>query len=211
MDNNNSRINSTYHSDFEMYCMYFLKTIKLWFLKNFLHLDFTGRYHEKNQDFNGYEGCYPVKNFLKRLNISEKDSILDIGCGKGLFLYYAKDFKFSKIDGIEYSKEIVDIANENLKNIDDERIHVYNCDARDFQSYDDYGFFFINNPFSKEIMSNVVDKLVKSQKEKTRKITVLYQFPFNKDLFINKGFKLEHDGFPNSILVLEDSKCSFLK
>lgn len=189
--------------DMLMYLRFYKKNLKLRFLKKFKNLDFEGRFYEKNPLFNGYEGCYSVSGILKKLNISENDSILDIGCGKGLFLYYAKKFKFNKIDGVEYSKELFDIAKENIKKINDERMNIFNSDARDFKNYAGYNFFFLCNPFSKEIMEVVISQILKTYETNKRKITVYYQFPFLKDLFINNGFKLKYGTFLHGVFVLE--------
>lgn len=189
--------------DSMMYIRFYKKNLRLRFLKKFFDLDFEGRFKEKNPLFNGYEGCYPVGGILRKLKISKNDSILDIGCGKGLFLYYARKFKFKKVDGVEYSKELFEIATENVKKIGDSRIHLLNCDARDFENYADYNFFFLCNPFSKEVMEVVISKILESYESNNRKITVYYQFPFFKDLFADNGFKPKLCTFLHGVFVLE--------
>ena len=138
---------------------------------------------------------------LKKLNITSNDRILDIGCGKGLCLYYSSMFDFERIDGIEYSKKLTQIAKHNARLLNDRRIHIYNCDARNFKHYEEYNYFFINNPFSSEIMEQVVLAMIDSIKRRRRKITVLYQFPFSLDVFEKYNFEIIYDKFPNSILV----------
>src|SRR4051794_37242946 len=43
---------------------------------------------------------------LKDLHINKQDTILDIGCGKGSAMLAMLKFPFSRVDGIELSKEI---------------------------------------------------------------------------------------------------------
>lgn len=188
-------------SDYLMYIKYYKKNLFLWGLKKLKKLDYTGRIENPDIRFRGYEGCYPVSRLLKRFDISENDTILDIGCGKGLFLYYALNFPFSKIDGIEYSEALVKIANVNKSILSNSRINIYCCDARKFLNYSEYNYFFINNPFSRAITKEVVELILKSYELRKRDITVLYQFAFNKDLFTSKGFKIVYDQFPNTILT----------
>ncbi|MBU5486743.1 class I SAM-dependent methyltransferase [Clostridium sp. MSJ-8] len=189
--------------DFWMYYQYFLKTKYLKILKDIKGLDYLGRIENKdNTECKGYEGCYPIKRILKKLDIKDTDAVLDIGCGKGLFLYYASKFKFSKIVGIDYSDELIKIAQDNLNLISDERIKVLLCDARTFSDFDKYNYFFLNNPFSKNIMEYIAKQIKLSYKLNPRKICVIYQFPFNKQIFIDHGFGVVYDKFPNSILIL---------
>ena len=188
-------------SDTLMYLQYYKKTAYLELLKACKGLDYTGRIESHNSSFRGYEGCYPIKGLLKKLNISPEDRILDIGCGKGLSLYYSSMFCFERIDGIEYSKKLTQIAKHNARILKDKRIHIYNCDARKFNHYDQYNYFFINNPFSAEIMEQVVRDIVDSFSVKQRKIIVLYQFPFSIEVFKKYKFEVLYEKFPNSILT----------
>lgn len=188
-------------SDTLMYLQYYKKTAYLEFLKVFKGLDYTGRIESHISSLRGYEGCYPIKGLLKKMNIRSSDRILDIGCGKGLSLYYSSMFDFERIDGIECSTKLTHIAKQNAKILKDSRIHIYNCDARNFKHYDQYNYFFINNPFSAEIMEQVVLLIKNSYSVRRRRIIVFYQFPFSIDEFTKHGFKIIYESFPNSILT----------
>ena len=50
---------------------------------------------------------------LKRFPVSEKDAILDMGCGKGKAMYLMSRFPFGKISGYDLSEELVHIANQS--------------------------------------------------------------------------------------------------
>ena len=188
-------------SDTLMYLQYYRKTIYLEFLKICKGLDFTGRIDSQSLSFRGYEGCYPIKKIFKKMNITNNDMILDIGCGKGLSLYYSAFFSFKRIDGIDFSEELTYIAKRNAMILRDERIHLYHCDARTFKHYSRYKYFFINNPFSAEIMEEVVLEIIKSYSINKRKIIVLYQFPFSINVFTDNGFEIMHEKNPNAILT----------
>lgn len=190
-------------SDGVLYIKYYLKTVKLKRLFKKKGLDFTGRIEDANKDLRGYEGCYNINGILRKLDINSKDKILDIGCGKGLFLWYASKFDFGVIDGLEYSQEFYDIAKTNLAIMNNPKITVYHDDARSFASYDQYNYFFLNNPFSASIMREVLEKILDSKKSNNRPIVIIYQFPFSKDLFLEKGFEIKYEKFPNIVLTLE--------
>ena len=190
-------------SDSMLYLQYFMKKAKLKRLLRKNGLDFTGRIEDSNNDFRGYEGCYDINKILQKMNINSTDKILDVGCGKGLFLWYATKYKFSQIDGLEYSEELCKIAQNNLKIINDSRLNVINQDAREFSKYENYNYFFFNNPFSANIMFDVVKKILNSLKTNPRKIVIIYQFPFSKSVFVENGFKIKYEKFPNMVLTLE--------
>lgn len=196
-------------TDSLMYLRYFKKVAYLAALKAFTGLDFTGRTENVEAGLNGYEGCYPLNALLRNLKITEVDSIIDIGCGKGLFLYYALRFQFGRIDGLEYSEELVHTAKRNAGLMSDHRLHIYHQDAREYSDYDRYNYFFINNPFDAEIMESVIRKLKKSYLSNKRKITVIYQFPFRLDLFCAHGFSIVYNKFPDAILTFDQS-CATL-
>lgn len=185
-------------NDLGMYFKYLKKCIRLSFLNAFKGIDFKGRIKDMNPMLRGYEGCYPVNKILKQLDIKECDSIMDIGCGKGLFLYYARKYPFKKIVGIEYSKKLSNIAIKNMNNLNDNRIKIINTDARIFSQFEEYNYFFINNPFSSDVMNEFIERILECRKEK--KTTVIYQFPFAKEFFLRKGFKIFIDKYPNLVL-----------
>lgn len=188
--------------DTTMYLRYYKKQVYLMLLKYFTGLDFTGRVENSNKKLRGYEGCYPVGNVLRKINITDADSVLDIGCGKGLFLYYATKYKFKRIDGIEYSEDLVKRAKTNSTIIGDDRIHIYHADARSFSHFGDYNCYFINNPFDAEILEQVLKAILHSHNNDNETITVIYQFPFNRDTFDKCGFKVVYDRYPNLMLTL---------
>jgi len=182
---------------------YFKKVAYLSALKTFTGLDFTGRTENFEAGLNGYEGCYPLNALLRSLKVTKADSVIDIGCGKGLFLYYATKFQFGRIDGLEYSRELVQIAKRNADLMSDHRLHIYHQDARKHFDYNRYNYFFINNPFNAGIMESVICKLKESYQLSGRKLTVIYQFPFRLDLFCAHGFSIVYNKFPDAILTFD--------
>lgn len=188
-------------TDFLMYLRYYKKRAFLNYIKATKDLDFTGRIKSLDEGLRGYEGCYPIGSILKKMKITNSDCVIDIGCGKGLFLYYATQFQFKEIAGIEYSAQLTEIAKTNAAILSDRRIHIYHQDAREYADYGRYNYFFINNPFSAEILEEVVVKLKESHLSDPRKMTVIYQFPFHQEIFIKHGFKLTHKKFPNAVLT----------
>lgn len=190
-------------TDFMMYVRYYRKTVYLAYLKTAKGLDYTGRIEDSHTQLRGYEGCYPVHAILRKMAIVPSDRVLDVGCGKGLFLYYATAFDFGSIDGIEYADSLVQTARKNAALLSDERLHIFHQDAREYGDYGKYNYFFINNPFSVEIMEKVAEEIKRSDLSRAGKITIIYQFPFHKEVFLKKGFTLRYEKFPNAVLTLD--------
>ena len=80
-------------------------------------------------------------NLLKDLNITQNDSILDIGCAKGSALKYMSKFPFNKVNGLELSKTLVQVCSKNFTILNNNKIKIYNQSAIDFNDYDKYNFF----------------------------------------------------------------------
>ncbi|MBQ6587220.1 MAG: class I SAM-dependent methyltransferase [Butyrivibrio sp.] len=76
---------------------------------NGLEEDHFVGYEQSNLLFNN-----PIKKYIN-ISSAKKDSVLDIGCGKGRMLYYFYKLGFTKTDGIEYSRELCSVARNNYE------------------------------------------------------------------------------------------------
>lgn len=124
-----------------------------------------------------YQGANEyICDLLDKLEITESDAMLDIGCGKGKAMYFFTRNKFSKIGGYDLFEELVDIANKNFKilGIEDKCTAIV-ADASEYDDYDDYTFFYLYNPVPKPIFEIVLDRINKSYERNPRKITMLYE------------------------------------
>jgi len=84
------------------------------------------------------------------LNITSNDRILDIGCFKGGAMRCMTKFPFSKIDGIEISDILSNIATKNFEKLNELRVEIKNIDAIAFSGYRDYDFFIFTTRFQKK-------------------------------------------------------------
>lgn len=115
-----------------------------------------------------------LKKALIQLDISENDSIIDIGCGKGSAMRTMLSFPFVRVDGIELSDQIAAIAVKNFKKLKENRINVFVCDASLFEGYDKYNFVYFYNPFPSCVMSQVIERLTQSIKKVDRELVIVY-------------------------------------
>ena len=117
------------------------------------------------KDGNKYQPSSGIfKKALKKLNISDKDCILDIGCGKGRAMYMMSGFPFKCIEGYDLSDEMVKVANNNFKiTKTDDRCRAFKADAGVFTEYTKYNYFYAFNPVPevvfKRMLANIIDNI----------------------------------------------------
>ena len=112
--------------------------------------------------------------------ISHRDfTFIDFGSGKGRALLLASEFPFKKVIGVEFSPELHEIAQRNIRTFRSERqqcreIELVCTDALQYPLPDGPGVYYFFNPFVKEIMEGVVARIERSYRERPREIYVLY-------------------------------------
>lgn len=114
---------------------------------------------------------------LKRFPVSEKDAILDMGCGKGKAMYLMSRFPFGKISGYDLSEELVHIANQNFQKLGLSRCHAVQADAAAFGDYDAYNYFYIFNAFPQEVFKVMISHVLESIRRQPRTCYFIYLHP----------------------------------
>ncbi len=142
-----------------------------------------------------------LEEIFKQLKLSELSAanqqpqthFLDIGCGKGRALCVAAHYGFEKLTGLDFSKDLCDMAKQNLSITKQQfpqiEYKVINNDAFYFEIPGDANYIFLFNPFDEIIMSAVVNNIFASLQNHPRKITVIYVNPLHKELFLKAGYK----------------------
>lgn len=155
-------------------------------------------------------GREDLQQVLSALNIQETDSIVDFGSGKGGALITLADYPFSKITGVEISKELAGISRKNLQRLKIRKVSIVCCDATDFTEIDEYNYMYFFNPFPCTIMSTVMSNLIDSLARKPRKITVIYLNPICHEVILRENiFSLikEYKHHDHSFFVYNNKLC----
>lgn len=113
---------------------------------------------------------------LQSGHISESDSLVDYGCGKGRVVLYVAANAGCRCAGVEFDEELCRIAQENLAATKTEGAVFVNCDATEFVPEDENVFFFFN-PFSEKIFVSVLNRIIVSFYENPRRIKLLFYYP----------------------------------
>ncbi len=169
---------------------YNLNTSKLAHLKK---LSVKGNNIEHAEIYQGANYYLLEKTFDYLQTIESNHHILDYGSGKGRVLAVAAYYGFLKISGVEFAKELCDIARKNIIPVQqkflDKIFNVIYANAVDFNIEADTNVFFFFNPFDEVVMLAVVKNILFSLKEYPREVYVVYINPIHKEIFMSAGFE----------------------
>ncbi len=144
-----------------------------------LQIRTTGR-----DDQNADEYRYPYEptpySVLERLAdsglITEKDAVLDYGCGKGRVGFFLSSQTGAKAIGIEYDARIYADALENRKTaLSKPDFVLARAEAYAVPPSVTRCYFF--NPFSKEILHKVMARIMESYYESPRALFLFFYYP----------------------------------
>ena len=164
-------------------------------------------------------------NILKKLNINNKDIILDIGSGDGYnLLYFNKFFNFKKIIGVEIDDNVYTISQKNIQLIKSKKISVIKNDILKLEIPHNVNYIYLFNPFQKNYITNyfinekdhlknytiLINNIIKSINFKNRKITIIFININSQILSLFKQyFKVIDNGKVNVNLFLNTNYAIF--
>ena len=143
---------------------------------------------EKNVSKCSPSGNRYLKKAFSNFKITNKDSILDIGCGKGSAIRVLVKFDFNKVDGIELSEYLAKKAINNFKVLNNSKPIIYHKNVLEFKDFNNYNYFYLYNPFPSSIFIKFLKILNKQISGKI--IYFVYNNPICHNLLIQDGFEL---------------------
>jgi hypothetical protein len=170
----------------------------------FRQLDFRGRIEPPELDGPDevrihamrYEASNPefFRKLFKDLKWNFEESIfVDFGCGKGASLVFASGYRFKKLIGVEFSKQLAESASENIRKhceaigrpID---YDIINTDAGTYEIPHNADCFYFFNPFDAFMLAKVLHNIVKSVEMNYRKVLIVYMNAVHSAVFDNFPF-----------------------
>lgn len=131
------------------------------------------------------------ESVFNSLSISDKDSILDIGCGKGKAIALLSKYPFKNIDGYDISESLCNIARKNLSILGIINSEVFCANALEFTAYDKYNYFYLYNPVPATVFVTVFESINKSFERNPRKIHIINVNPQYSEIILeNQDYKL---------------------
>lgn len=119
---------------------------------------------------------------------------VDLGSGKGAILLMASEYPFRKVVGVEYSKSLAAIANDNIRRYESptQKCRDITCvcaDASDFDLTAEPAVLYLYNPFQGKVMDRVIKNIESSLQYHPRDLWVIYHVPWEHRKF-NRSRKL---------------------
>ncbi len=165
-------------------------------------LDFAADY---DRDFeksagHGYEAtterCFRAA--LRHIPLPIPDiRFLDVGCGKGSVLMYARKAGIVHLGGVELSQKFLSICEKNFRILRYGNIELIRQDATTLGDVlDGYNVIYMFNPFPAPVVEAFLSRVIESLERRPREAYVVYDNPLEADVFERAGFAVE-----NSIVV----------
>jgi SAM-dependent methyltransferase len=119
-------------------------------------------------------GGRELVRLLASCAVGNQDTMLDIGCGKGNAIRTMQQLPFARVDGIELAPELVAVARSNFGRLGSRHTTIFQGDARTFDRYADYSYFYLYNPFPAQVMECLLAAIEVSLETNPRTLTVVY-------------------------------------
>ena len=162
----------------------------------------------KADGFDSGAGSFTLKNwktytqdFYNILSIKSNESVFDIGCGSGAFVYplYLSSIK---VGGIYYSSPLIDLANRVMKNCDFQQIEASKMNFKikhDFVISHSVFHYFKNLEYAEDIIEKMLLKSIKrigifdiNDKSKKSEYDEVRMGKMNKHEYAKKYEGLDH-------------------
>ena len=125
-------------------------------------------------EFFHYQGAgYLVlfKIFKQIAGRTKAFDFVDIGCGKGRPVFVAEDFGYENLTGIDLDKELISIANLNLKSYllkkKTSHIEFIHTNALEYNYKNTPTVYFLFNPFNEAVLKKVLERIIASTTSET--------------------------------------------
>ena len=118
---------------------------------------------------------------LRYLGVSDQDTFVDFGCGKGRVVHQAAKRPFRRVIGVEISPVLAEIARVGLAERADQhrcpRVEIVVSDAADFRVPDDFTIGYLFHPFKDATLDAVLRRIVESIDRRPRLVRLIYVWP----------------------------------
>jgi Histone methylation protein DOT1 len=134
-----------------------------------------------------------IRTELEKLNIDPtRFTFIDFGSGKGRVLLVAAGFPFKEVVGVEFSRELHEIAVQNIARLPADlaragRIRSVHCDAASFEPPKCDLVCFFYNPFGAPVMAPVAQRLLAHHEQHGYRVIVIYVDPQHRKIFEETG------------------------
>ena len=109
--------------------------------------------------------------------ITEKNHVLDMGCGKGRVSFFLAQTIGCRTTGVDFDPNMIESAETNKKNVQHPELIQFVCaKAEEYQMTDEDCFYFFN-PFSEKILRSVMRRILESWHQDYRPMKLFFYYP----------------------------------
>jgi SAM-dependent methyltransferase len=132
---------------------------------------------------------------LRYLGVSDRDTFVDFGCGKGRVVHQAARRRFQRVIGVEVSPALAEIARSGLAARSRQHrcgsVDIVVCDVTQYRIPEDLTIGYLFHPFSGETFDTVVRNIVGSIDRRPRRVRLIYVNPvFGGEILATGRFRL---------------------
>lgn len=130
-----------------------------------------------------YEGIrvLPARGMLRYLKqaMPGGGAFVDLGCGKAKALFVAVQLGFSRARGVEFARELCDVARKNWVSFQqrsgcaENACDIIEGDVTTYAYPADESVYFINNPFDEVILAKVLEAIAASVRTHPRQVLLV--------------------------------------
>ncbi|MFI5402895.1 MAG: class I SAM-dependent methyltransferase [Planctomycetota bacterium] len=151
----------------------------------------------ENRDHGVYYEATPCSTFQRMMRAVQGPlhdfTFVDYGCGKGRVLLLATAYGFKKVIGVEFSPELCAVARKNAETFSKAtgRAHPVEVACMDAVKFDIPAgpcVLYFYNPFDRELMGRIAEKIRASYESAPRHLKVVYYNTQSADAFERLGF-----------------------
>ena len=122
---------------------------------------------------------------------SNEDVFLDFGSGMGRAVIMAAKYPFRKIYGVEVARRLNEVASQNVRSalpgLKCRDIELITADAREFVIPEEATVIYFFNPFSGEVLADVLQNIRASLRRRPRALRLICKIPersaFEEEIF----------------------------
>jgi predicted RNA methylase len=129
-----------------------------------------------------------VEKILDGLQLTDDDTFVDIGCGKGRVVCCAARRNVREVVGVEIDSELCRLARQNAEQIRGRcaPIRIVNNPAQDFD-YREGTVMFLFNPFGQTTLRAVIESIRRSISAEPRSVRLAYVNPLHERVIADAG------------------------
>jgi SAM-dependent methyltransferase len=134
---------------------------------------------------------YILPRALRAVGASDRDVLVDFGCGKGRIVHQAAKRPLKRVIGVEISPELAAFAQTLVAAHRHEyrcqNVEIFVCDAARFHVPDDVTIAYLFFPFRGTTLDAVLHNLIESIDRRPRRMHVIYAWPTQNEQVLATG------------------------